>query len=255
MAMRLLDDMIDQYFMQLDIYKRRKPLGPKERKVLEQFLEVGEDTPRAVWNRLNKTHPELSYKRVDALIGQLVKLNFLEKTGRVDERSKRYAYHRLTELGLFYLFSHSNYITMIGPTVDIVNVFNAHRDAGLFKITLVNLFSQSTIERLTQSLRMLLIGYVQDMAVHLERGLVEFKEYKDDSNSRLGLVRTMSMVITWNVFSFLIHYSALYERHPENIQLFAKDDLLFGIIKAAQKKFNEFVEEIEHQRKQDASKK
>ena len=253
--MEQLEIMIGQYLAELGEYKPRKRFGPQQRKVLEQFLEVNEDTPREVWSRLRRTRSELKYKQVDQLAVQLEKLKFLEKTGRIDERDRRNVYYRLSEFGLFFLFSHSNYITGIGiPAIDIVNVFNAHSNAGLFRVVLLSLFSPNTLERLTQSLRILLIGWIQDMAVHIERGLLEFQQSKDDANARAAVVTGLSMVIAWNVFSFFIHYSALFQQHPENIRLFAKDDQLYGIIKAIQQRYNQFVERIEYQRKEDASK-
>ena len=254
--MQQLENMVGQYLTALGEYKPRKRFGPQQRTVLEQFLEVNEDTPRDVWNRLRRTRLQLGYKRVDQLTIQLEKLKFLEKTGRIDERDRRNVYYRLTEFGLFFLFSHSNYITPIGiPAIDIVNVFNAHSDAGLFRVVLLSLFGRNTIERLTQSLRTLLIGWIQDMAVHIERGLLEFQQNKDDANTRAAIITGLSMVIAWNVFSFFIHYSALFQQHPENIRLFAKDDQLYGIIKAIQQRYNQFVERIEYQRKEDAFKK
>jgi hypothetical protein len=250
-----LEGMVDQYLKDLGEYKPRKRFGPQQRKVLEQFLVVNEDTPREVWSRLSRTGSELKYKQVDRLAVQLEKIKFLEKTSRIDKKDRRNVYYRLTEFGLFFLFSHSSYITNLGmPAIDIVNVVNAHRDAGLFRVVLLSLFSRDTVERLTQSLRTLLIGWIQDMAVHIERGLLEFQQNKDDPNTRAGVVTGLSMVIAWNVFSFFIHYSALFQQHPENIRLFAGDNQLYGIIKAIQQRYNQFVDKIEYERKEGSKK-
>jgi len=244
-----LESMIREYFSKLTDYKPIKSLQSRQERVLRYFLEVNEATSSIAWKKLKLTDRDFTYKYANKIVTKLVDYNFLEKTNTVDERNKGYSFYRLTEMGLLYIFSHSNYITQSLPMVDISSVFTSHSRSEFFRITLLILFEEETIEKLTLSLRMLLLAYVHDIANTLEKGLLQFKRHSDDSQEQSTFLTHISMILLWRNISFLLAYVAIFERYHENISLLANDEKYLGIAKAAQKNFSKFVEALEYQRR------